>query len=241
MLYVIDEFHKTPAVPYGDTFQLITRYCITWNGPESCHLLITGGIEWLKNPLVKGLIKAAAMKGLTETAKATLEVVNNELLSNKKIISRVKVAKQKTDQKPSLFWPVQYDQIALLIGLIIVVVSLMFCDCYSFKYQISKPNSDQCGAAPFSINSWITSESPNQILKSKFVESNFLNGTIKSGITFKSSELRKNFKKYSHHFVHSKTMASAIMDDWILLNKIQEVSIEALYQNWILNRLSSDD
>jgi hypothetical protein len=236
-MYVIDEFHKTPAVPYGDTFQLITRYCITWTSPDSCHLLITGGIQWIKNPLVKGLIKAPAMKGLTETAKATLEVVSNELLSNPKMIKRGEVAKQKTDQQPSLFLPVQYGHIALIIGLIIVLVSLMFYDSYSFKYQTSKQQCD----AQFSINNWITSESPNQILKSKFVKSNFLNGTIKSNITFKSSELRKNFDKYSKYLVNSRNMASAIMDDWILLNKIEELSIEALYQNWILNRLSSDE
>ncbi|KAI9204558.1 uncharacterized protein BJ171DRAFT_618603 [Polychytrium aggregatum] len=68
IVYVIDAQSQTPGVPYGDSFALLMRYCITWVTKDSCKLLITGGVKWFKSPMVKGIIKSAAVKGITDTA-----------------------------------------------------------------------------------------------------------------------------------------------------------------------------
>jgi hypothetical protein len=47
------ESRACPQVPYGDTFSGHVRYCITWTGNNSCKVLISSGIKWYKNPMVK--------------------------------------------------------------------------------------------------------------------------------------------------------------------------------------------
>jgi hypothetical protein len=122
---------------------------------------------------------------------------------------------------------------AFIMGLIIVLVLLNV-------YHWSLPNSplafDKHCISEFSINNWQTS--PGSNLKSDFVLNNIVNGSINPNVTYSSSEQRKNYKKYFNYIVKSNKMASEIMNDLMLLNKIQESSMEALYQNWIIDRLS---
>lgn len=232
-MYIIEELNKTPDVPYGDTFQTVTRYCITWKDHESCNLLITCGIEWLKNPLVKGLIKGAAMKGLSDTAKAILEIVNNGLLSQPKTISRESPVKKKPGPQKNRFLSIHFNYLALFMCLITILLNSY--NWYQIKTQTLV---NQNCISQFNINSWIGSESSSQTPKSNFVESHFVNGTLNPNVFYMSKELKRNFEKYSEYVLTSKKMASELMNDWILLNHIHESSIEALYQNWILDKLS---
>lgn len=51
--YVIDCNSRTPNIPYGDSFQTASRFCITFATKDSCRVLISIGVKFSKNPLVK--------------------------------------------------------------------------------------------------------------------------------------------------------------------------------------------
>lgn len=237
-MYIIEEITKTPEVPYGDTFQTVTRYCITWKSKDSCQLLITCGIDWLKNPLVKGLIKGAAMKGVSETSKAILEIVVNELLPQRKAIINEKLSEKKSEIYRPRIISIQYNHLALLIGLIIILLTF---NLYIWHQIKSQPSACEPCISQFSLNRWISSDACSQDSKSNFVKSYFTNGTLNTGVEFKSVELEKNYKKYTEYALTSMKMASDLTNDWILLNQIYSNSIEALYQNWIIGNLYNID
>ena len=58
LCYVVDCQSRTVNMPYGDAFQTTTRYCITFASAQSCRLLITIGVAFSKNPLVKCMLFA---------------------------------------------------------------------------------------------------------------------------------------------------------------------------------------
>lgn len=51
--YAVDVHSRTPHLPYGDAFETHQRLCITAVGDNSCRLLVSLGIRWHKNPLIK--------------------------------------------------------------------------------------------------------------------------------------------------------------------------------------------
>ena len=237
ILYVVEEISKTPAVPYGDTFQTIARYCISWKNQESCHLLVTGEIDWLKHPLVKGLIKGFAMKGLTDTAKAALEVVENGLSSKPKPITRkITTPSHDKQQKPKLI-SLQSKHLALLIFLIFSLLLLSIYNWYNIHTHI--PTNQKC-IPQFRIEEWVKSKDSDNIQRSNFVKYHFIDftkKTINQNITYTNQTQASKFKKISNYLISSEQMATKLLKEWVLLNNIQESSIEALYQNWLLDSL----
>ncbi|KAI8818382.1 uncharacterized protein EV422DRAFT_538396 [Fimicolochytrium jonesii] len=87
ILYIVQQQSETPALPYPDAFSPVTRFCITWVSPTSCRFVITSGVIFFKSPMMKGIIKKAAMAGLAESAAQTLPLLKAEV-------------EQKTQGKP---------------------------------------------------------------------------------------------------------------------------------------------
>lgn len=67
----------SPEVPYGDGFSVITRYCIGAATATTCSLLVSIGVIFTKNPFVKSIIKASAMKGLSDGAQETVAYIRS--------------------------------------------------------------------------------------------------------------------------------------------------------------------
>ena len=66
LCYIVDTNSKTVNLPYGDAFQTATRFVLTFVSKDSCRLHVSIGLKWFKSPLVKSIIKGAAIKGLSE-------------------------------------------------------------------------------------------------------------------------------------------------------------------------------
>lgn len=64
---------------YGDAFQCQTKYCITWVSKDSCRLVVSTGVKFFKSPMVKSIIKAQSMKGLSEGAADLLIIIRTEV------------------------------------------------------------------------------------------------------------------------------------------------------------------
>ncbi|KAJ3274549.1 SNF1-interacting protein, partial [Borealophlyctis nickersoniae] len=79
LLYVVEARTQTPALPYGDAFSPITRYCISWVSKDSCRLVIHCGIKWFKSPMVKGIIKSTAMKALSDGGADMVATLKSEI------------------------------------------------------------------------------------------------------------------------------------------------------------------
>lgn len=52
-IYVIDCECRTPTIPYGDSFYIINRYCLTRVADTKSRLHITSQIVYLKNVFFK--------------------------------------------------------------------------------------------------------------------------------------------------------------------------------------------
>jgi hypothetical protein len=74
---VIELKCQTPSVPYGDTFYVCQKLCLTWVTRDSCRLMYHGGIKFVKNPLMKGIIKTNAAKGIQESAPVLLGMIKS--------------------------------------------------------------------------------------------------------------------------------------------------------------------
>ncbi|KAJ3176505.1 SNF1-interacting protein [Geranomyces variabilis] len=77
--YTVETKSETPALPYADAFNPQTRYCITWVSKTSCRLIMTCGILWHKSPMVKSMIRKAAMSGMAEGSVDTVNLLTKEL------------------------------------------------------------------------------------------------------------------------------------------------------------------
>ncbi|KAJ3154840.1 SNF1-interacting protein [Geranomyces michiganensis] len=77
--YTVETKSETPALPYADAFNPQTRYCITWVSKSSCRLVMTCGILWHKSPMVKAMIRKAAMAGMAESSVDTVNLLIKEL------------------------------------------------------------------------------------------------------------------------------------------------------------------
>ncbi|KAJ3150354.1 SNF1-interacting protein [Geranomyces variabilis] len=77
--YTVETKSETPALPYADAFNPQTRYCITWVSKTSCRLIMTCGILWHKSPMVKSMIRKAAMSGMAEGSADTVNLLNKLL------------------------------------------------------------------------------------------------------------------------------------------------------------------
>lgn len=64
--YVVKQTASTPGVPYGETFTMISKYCMTLHSPGHSRLRTFVGLNWIKSPLVKSMIRSSTLKGLSE-------------------------------------------------------------------------------------------------------------------------------------------------------------------------------
>jgi hypothetical protein len=74
---VVESKCQTPSVPYGDTFFVCQKLCLTWVTRDSCRLMYHGGVKFVKNPLMKGIIKTNAAKGIQESAPVLLGMIKS--------------------------------------------------------------------------------------------------------------------------------------------------------------------
>lgn len=77
--YIVDTEARTPQVPYGDTFITLSRCCITSVGAEKSRLRMSGGMHWIRSPLVKSIIRDATMKGFSRYCKGLVEALREEI------------------------------------------------------------------------------------------------------------------------------------------------------------------
>ncbi|KAI8800352.1 hypothetical protein BJ742DRAFT_860139 [Cladochytrium replicatum] len=77
--YTIELKSQTPSLPYGDTFSPISQYCITWVSSSSSRLVIHVGCKFMKNTMVKNMIKSAAMKGQADAMLLLADVLKAEI------------------------------------------------------------------------------------------------------------------------------------------------------------------
>ncbi|KAJ3025745.1 UNVERIFIED_CONTAM: SNF1-interacting protein [Siphonaria sp. JEL0065] len=78
-VYVIEKRSSTPALPYSDSFVPIVKYCITWVGKNSCKVMMSTGVKFYKNPMVKGIIRQQAMSGSEQFSKDLARALREEV------------------------------------------------------------------------------------------------------------------------------------------------------------------
>ena len=69
----------TPDVPSGSSFQVMTKYCLTWAGGPTTRVLITYNIEWSKSSWIKGAIEKGVSEGQTSSAKDLVAELRRKL------------------------------------------------------------------------------------------------------------------------------------------------------------------
>jgi hypothetical protein len=75
--YVIQVTARTPEVPFGDAFETITKQCITATGRDKCRYLFTASVQFSKFSMLKGVIKNAAFKGISDYVRILEEVLQD--------------------------------------------------------------------------------------------------------------------------------------------------------------------
>ncbi|KAI9265211.1 hypothetical protein BDA99DRAFT_604465 [Phascolomyces articulosus] len=78
--YVIESSTKTPSLPYADAFVPCIRYCITYVSQNCCQLTCSLGVKWLKSIMVKTMVSRAATKGMTDTIRALVPLIEHDVL-----------------------------------------------------------------------------------------------------------------------------------------------------------------
>jgi len=120
--YVVELRVKTPDVPYGDTFDCVTRYCITWKSAKECRITCGTDVDFVKSTMMKGMIRGAASKGTSESAHLFLATLK-EVLSgkSKKKVETVQVVREEGEPHP----PAQVEKSLYNPTLIILTIILL--------------------------------------------------------------------------------------------------------------------
>ena len=92
----------TPDVPSGSSFQVMTKYCLTWAGDSTTRVLITYNIEWSKSSWIKGAIEKGVSEGQTSSAKDLVAELRKKLEggsagANRKTAGKKKGGKRKQE------------------------------------------------------------------------------------------------------------------------------------------------
>ena len=66
IVYVAEVRVFTPQVPFGDCFNTVVRYCLTWVSKDTCRLVVHSGFNFSKSTMMKNFIKSNATKPLSE-------------------------------------------------------------------------------------------------------------------------------------------------------------------------------
>ena len=85
----------TPDVPSGSSFQVMTKYCLTWAGGSTTRVLITYNIEWSKSSWIKGAIEKGVSEGQTSSAKDLVAELRRKLAGASLGAKRKPVGKKK--------------------------------------------------------------------------------------------------------------------------------------------------
>ncbi|KAI9491484.1 hypothetical protein BDB00DRAFT_483753 [Zychaea mexicana] len=78
--YVVVSSTKTPSLPYADAFIPCIKYCITYVSEAECQLSCCMGVKWLKSIMVKTMVSRAATKGMSDTIKALVPLIEHDAL-----------------------------------------------------------------------------------------------------------------------------------------------------------------
>lgn len=64
-LYVIECKTKTPNVPYGESFEVISKYVIAFNGPNSAKLVVSMAVDFKKSIMWESQVEKGAIGGVS--------------------------------------------------------------------------------------------------------------------------------------------------------------------------------
>nr|KAJ3420281.1 SNF1-interacting protein [Polyrhizophydium stewartii] len=82
-MYIVEAKTSTPQLPFGDCFNPMMRYCITWVTEDTCRLALSIGINFCKSTMMKSVIKSAGLKGLAETCADIVSILQAEISGGK--------------------------------------------------------------------------------------------------------------------------------------------------------------
>ena len=94
----------TPDVPSGSSFQVMTKFCMTWAGGSTTRVLITWTVEWSKSSWIKGAIEKGVNEGQVSFTKDLLSKLRRKLErgapgSKPKTSGKKKSGKQKREER----------------------------------------------------------------------------------------------------------------------------------------------
>ncbi|XP_048589080.1 protein Aster-B isoform X2 [Nematostella vectensis] len=89
-LYVVEAEVTNEGIPYGESFSVLNRYCITKNTDKSCRLRVTSEIRYKKSVwgFVKNMIEKNASDGLKEYFTFLASTLRQETDTGKKLARR---------------------------------------------------------------------------------------------------------------------------------------------------------
>jgi hypothetical protein len=248
LLYVVDIRSQTPGMPYGDTFALVTRYCITWVSRSSCQLLVTCGIEWIKSAgMLKSIIQSNAIKGLQEGLQIEQQSLENQVRPGGASATKIdKTKKGQSMSKSSLpdFGLLKYQKIILILLCCVLVWSavLNLVSFWRFSSHFSK-HAFSMNKDRLRVESWLKESeflrNDGQDFKHTFLQSHFRGSNVSD--TLLSYEYHNATKAKVYQALqtsHEKALKKRqrLERQLVLIEKIEATSLFAMYENWLLDQ-----
>lgn len=249
--YVVEMRSQTLGMPYGDTFALVTRYCITWLSKTSCQLLITCGIDWIKSPgMLKGIIQSNAVKGLQDGLQIEHQILENQVRAGGASGSKVDaLKKQKSGARAHWLnlgiFKYQKIVLALLCGILLWFAVLNLISLWRFSSQVSQyalsMNKDR-----LKVKSWL--KEPEYLLsdgsdyKRLFLDSHFYQSNVSdSRLSYAYHNSTKASVYEALKTSHQRAMRrkNRLERQLALVEKIEASSLFAMYENWLLDQAST--
>lgn len=88
-LYVIDTECQSPTIPYGDSFYVVNRYCLTRVSLLTSRLHITSQVIYLKSVFFKSFIDKNAAAGIADSFKVLVSLLRAQSLGKEEDIEEV--------------------------------------------------------------------------------------------------------------------------------------------------------
>lgn len=78
--YIVDSETDTSGIPYGDTFTLLTRFCVTRVTRRSCRVNVTGQLRYKKHVMavIKSLVHKTCVNGFNNNFTILTELLRDE-------------------------------------------------------------------------------------------------------------------------------------------------------------------
>jgi hypothetical protein len=77
--YVVELHTKTPNVPYGDAFEVVTRYCLTFERPTATRMHVSTAVEFGRSVFWESMIEKGALDGTTAFSRDLATALVNRL------------------------------------------------------------------------------------------------------------------------------------------------------------------